>query len=82
MGSLSLKRWMDELTYLFIILEGRAKVIATQDNSKRIILQFLRTEDLIGDLTIIEAEETIKDVISMGDTVCLGIPIDIFEIMF
>lgn len=70
---------MDELTYLFIILEGRAKVIATQDNGKRIILQFLRTEDLIGDLTIIEAEETIKDVISMGDTVCLGIPIDIIR---
>ena len=46
---------MDELTYLFIILEGRAKVIATQDNGKRIILQFLITDDLIGDLTIIEA---------------------------
>lgn len=70
---------MDELTYLFIIIEGRSKVIATQDNGKRIILQFLRTDDLIGDLTIIEAEKTIKDVISMGDTVCLGIPIDVIR---
>lgn len=67
---------MDELAFLFIILKGRAKVIATQANGKRIILQFLRTDDLIGDLTIIEVEETVKDVISMGETICLGIPIE------
>ena len=65
------------LDYLYFIIEGRAKVITTQENGKRIILQFLSINDLIGDLTIVEAEETIKDVVAMGNTVCLGIPIDL-----
>lgn len=33
-------------------------------------------EEFIGDLTIVGAEETTKDVISIGETICLAIPID------
>lgn len=66
-----------ELNYLYVIIKGRAKVVTTQENGRRIILQFLSHEDLVGDLTIIKAEEDIKDVISMGETICLGVPIEI-----
>ncbi|MEG0254607.1 MAG: cyclic nucleotide-binding domain-containing protein [Vagococcus sp.] len=69
------------LNHLYFIIKGRAKVVATQDNGKRIILQFLAVDDLIGDLTVIQAEDEIKDVIAMGKTICLGIPIKIVEEM-
>lgn len=67
----------DSLNYLYVILEGRAKIVANQDNGKRLILQFLEADDLIGELAIVEAKETTKDVIAIGDTLCLGIPTDI-----
>lgn len=63
------------LPYLYFIIKGRAKVVASQDNGKQIILQFLTAEDLIGDLTVVNAEDDIKSVIAMGPTICLGIPI-------
>lgn len=66
-------------TYLYIIISGRAKIMTSQTNGKQLILQFLNEQDLIGDLTVIQAEEEPKDVISLGSTVCLGIPIDLVE---
>ncbi|MBO0476904.1 cyclic nucleotide-binding domain-containing protein [Vagococcus sp. DIV0080] len=68
---------MTELNYLFIIIKGRAKVIANQENGKRIILQFLKEADLIGDLSIIDIEDETKDVVSTGETICLGIPLTV-----
>lgn len=70
---------MNELAFLFIILEGRAKVVTTQENGKRLILQFLNPNDLIGELTIIGVEKTIKDVIAMGEVICLGIPLTLVK---
>lgn len=60
--------------YFYFILSGRAKIMTTQTNGKRLILQFLKEDDLIGELTAVQAEETIKDVIALGETICLGIP--------
>lgn len=68
-----------ELHYLYFIMEGRAKVVTTQSNGKKLILQFLSANDIIGDLTVIKAEEEIKDVIAMGDTTCLAIPVQTIE---
>ncbi|HCM90202.1 MULTISPECIES: cyclic nucleotide-binding domain-containing protein [Vagococcus] len=65
--------------YLYVILSGRAKIMTSQTNGKQLILQFLNEQDLIGDLTIIQAEEETKDVIALGSTVCLGIPMDLVE---
>ena len=70
---------MTDLAYLFIILDGRAKVVTTQENGKRLILQFLNPDDLIGELTIIDVEEHIKDVIAMGEVTCLGIPLTLVK---
>ena len=39
------------------------------------IVQFLTTGDLIGDLTLVQAETIPKDVIALGETCCLAIPL-------
>ena len=69
-------RETESLYYLFYILEGKAKILKNQPNGKRMILQFLEERDFIGDLTLVDAEETTKDVIAIGKTICLALPID------
>lgn len=64
------------LTHLYVILEGKAKIIKSQANGKRSILQFLHSGDFIGDLTLVSAEKTTKEVLAIGPTVCLALPID------
>lgn len=64
-----------ELRYLYFIIEGKAKILKNERNGKRIILQFLEKEEFIGDLTVIGAEEMTKDVVSIGETICLAIPV-------
>lgn len=64
-----------ELPFLFYVLAGKAKIIKNEPNGKRVILQFLQQNDWIGDLTIVQAEKATKEVIAIGDTICLGIPI-------
>ena len=48
------------LTHLYVILEGKAKIIKSQANGKRSILQFLHSGDFIGDLTLVSAEKRPK----------------------
>jgi CRP-like cAMP-binding protein len=70
---------MLELRYLFIILEGKARIIQQEPNGKSIILQFLEVGDLIGELTLVKAEEAPKDVIAIGAVRCLAIPLNVVE---
>ena len=70
---------MLELRYLFIILEGKARIIQQEPNGKSIILQFLEVGDLIGELTLVKAEEAPKDVIAIGAVRCLAIPFNVVE---
>ena len=67
------------LAYLYLIIAGKAKIIKNQANGKRLILQFLEKGDFIGDLTIVGAEEMAKDVVSIGTTVCLALPLTYVE---
>lgn len=68
-----------QLTYLFIILEGKARIIQQDPNGKSLILQFLEVGDFIGELTVVHAENTPKDVIAIGPVRCLAIPLSIVE---
>ena len=70
---------MLELRHLFIILEGKARIIQQEPNGKSIILQFLEVGDLIGELTLVKAEEAPKDVIAIGAVRCLAIPLNVVE---
>lgn len=39
------------------------------------LFSFLTTGDLIGDLTLVQAETITKDVIALGETCCLAVPL-------
>lgn len=68
-----------QLDYLFIILTGKARIIQQEPNGKNLILQFLEAGDFIGELTLVKAEETPKDVIAIGNIRCLAIPLRVVE---
>lgn len=74
------KEWIhhsaNQMDYLFFLLQGKAKIVKTEENGKQAILQFLKPGDFIGELTFVQVEQTTKDIISMGQTVCLAIPMD------
>lgn len=65
------------MTYFYLLLSGKAKIIKDQANGKRALLQFLHTGDSIGDLTLVGAEKQPKTVIALGQTSCIGIPIQL-----
>lgn len=65
----------EPLHSLFFLLKGKAKIYLNHENGKRTLLQFLNQGDFIGELTFVEAESMIKDVITMGEAVCLAVPI-------
>lgn len=72
------KEWIQHasssIDYLYLLLDGKAKLVKGEENGKQVILQFLYPGDFIGELTLVGAEKTTKDIISIGDSFCLAIP--------
>lgn len=64
----------EPLTELFFMIEGRAKIYVTHENGKKTLLQFLTAGDFIGELTVVGAEKMPKDVVAIGKTICLSVP--------
>ena len=64
----------NEMPFIFYILQGKAKILKIEENGKRLIIQFIERNDFIGELSLVKAEERGKDVVSLGQTICLGIP--------
>ncbi|NRD92337.1 transcriptional regulator YeiL [Enterococcus faecalis] len=65
----------EPLNYLFYLIKGKAKILKTERNGRQSIVQFLTAGDLIGDLTLVQAETITKDVIALGETCCLAVPL-------
>lgn len=63
-----------DITHLYLILEGKAKICLIHENGKSSIIDFIQTGDFIGELTLLEAENTHKDVIAVTDCLCVRIP--------
>ena len=51
----------EPLNYLFYLIKGKAKILKTERNGRQSIVQFLTTGDLIGDLTLVQAETVLKN---------------------
>lgn len=67
----------ETLKNIYYIIGGKAKITDIQYNGKSILLQFLKNNDWIGELTILGVEERTKNVTSIGSVTCLMIPLDI-----
>ncbi|GGC89589.1 transcriptional regulator YeiL [Enterococcus wangshanyuanii] len=59
---------------LFFMIEGRAKIYKIHENGKRSLLQFLTTGDFIGELSLLEVEDQVKDVQTIDQCICLALP--------
>lgn len=63
-----------KVEHLFFLLEGRAKIYKIHENGKRSLLQFLGTGDFIGELTLLDVEEQVKDVQAIDRCLCVAFP--------
>ncbi|MFJ7936280.1 transcriptional regulator YeiL [Sporosarcina sp. NPDC096371] len=68
-------RFDEDIEYLFLLLDGRAKIYQVHENGKRALIQFLKKDDFIGELSLIEVEKNLKDVVAINDCTCLAIPL-------
>ncbi|WP_125704925.1 cyclic nucleotide-binding domain-containing protein [Lacticaseibacillus daqingensis] len=64
---------------LMIVLRGRARIMATAANGKAALLQFVQPGDLLGELTLVGAEDAAKAVLAIGPVACLAIPQSVIE---
>lgn len=69
-------RFDEEIQYLFLLLDGRAKIYIIHENGKRALIQFLKKDDFIGELSLIEVEKNLKDVVAINNCTCLAVPLD------
>ncbi|MFS0604049.1 transcriptional regulator YeiL [Peribacillus frigoritolerans] len=68
-------RFDEDIQYLFLLLDGRAKIYIVHENGKRALIQFLKKDDFIGELSLIEVEKNLKDVVAINDCTCLAVPL-------
>lgn len=60
---------------LYVLLEGKAKIYMIHEDGKRSIIHFMRSGELIGELSLLEVEERTKDVVAQSNCLCLAIPL-------
>lgn len=65
-----------EIRHLRCLVEGKAKITLVHDNGRESIVDFLRTGDYIGELTLLEIEKQPKDVIAISSCICLSVSIE------
>ncbi|MFD1901903.1 cyclic nucleotide-binding domain-containing protein [Enterococcus termitis] len=58
------------LSIIFFLIDGRAKIYKIHENGKRSLLQFLAAGDFIGELSLLEVEEQVKDVQTIDRCIC------------
>ncbi|MTD42058.1 transcriptional regulator YeiL [Erwinia sp. CPCC 100877] len=66
-------RFDKPLEHLFLLVEGRAKIYKIHENGRRSLLQFLGSEDFIGELSLLAVEEQVKDVQAIDRCVCIAL---------
>ncbi|WP_348921731.1 transcriptional regulator YeiL [Enterococcus rotai] len=67
-------RFDKEVEHLFLLIEGRAKIYKIHENGRRSLIQFLNKGDFIGELSLLEVEEQVKDVQAIDQCICLALP--------
>ncbi|OJG90477.1 hypothetical protein RV15_GL001168 [Enterococcus silesiacus] len=62
------------IEHLFLLIEGRAKIYKIHENGGRSLIQFLGKGDFIGELSLLEVEDQVKDVQAIDHCVCIALP--------
>lgn len=65
------------IPYLFLLLKGKAKISMLHEDGSSSIVHFVHPQELIGELTLVGVEDQPKDVISIGHSICLALPMDV-----
>ena len=64
---------------LYFLAEGKVKIYMIHDNGKQSLIQFVDQGNYIGELSLLEAETTPKDVIAVQPCVCIAFPFAAFQ---
>ncbi|EOL50077.1 transcriptional regulator YeiL [Enterococcus caccae] len=67
-------RFDKQVDHLFLLIEGKAKIYKIHENGRRSLIQFLSRGDFIGELSLLEVEEQVKDVQAIDRCICLALP--------
>ncbi|SMP60224.1 cyclic nucleotide-binding domain-containing protein [Anoxynatronum buryatiense] len=62
---------------LYLLMKGKAKISVTHEDGGSSIVYFVKPNELIGELSLIDIEDRPKDVISIGTSLCLSVPMDV-----
>ena len=62
---------------LYLLVKGKAKISVTHEDGASSIVYFVKPNELMGELSLIDIEDRPKDVISIGSTLCLSVPMDV-----
>ena len=66
-----------KLDHLYFLLSGKAKITLIHEDGKRSIVHFVGPEEFIGELTLIDVEESPKDVTCLSECVCMTVGMDV-----
>jgi len=64
------------ITKLYFLLKGKAKVSLVHEDGKRSIVHFVKPEEFIGELTLLDIEKEHKDVIAISECHCISVSIE------
>lgn len=65
--------------YLYLLISGKAKIAIAHEDGTSSIVYFIKPMEMIGELTLIDIETQPKDVISIGESICLRLPMHTAE---
>lgn len=65
------------LDHLYFFMSGKAKISLIHEDGKRSIVHFVGPEEFIGELTLIDVEQSPKDVTCLSECVCMAVGLDV-----
>jgi CRP/FNR family transcriptional regulator, putaive post-exponential-phase nitrogen-starvation regulator len=60
--------------FLFYVLEGKAKIYVTHQNGKVSLINFINTNDYIGEMELLNDEYYTKGIQALTKTICFALP--------
>lgn len=65
--------------YLFYVIKGNAKIYITHQNGKVSLINFVKEQDFIGEMELLNDEYYTKGIQASTNTICFALPIYIYR---